>query len=89
MDFEQKARLVTGLYINHPPAEYTYTWVVYIESVCIILTLSALNNLDVYASNIQNTYLISPYNDKIIIVNTLQYEPCKDDPDVWIRISVK
>ena len=52
MDFEQNGRLVTGGYITHPHDESTYTGVVSMEIVHIILTISELNNLDVCASEI-------------------------------------
>ena len=43
----------------------TYASVVSRESVHIILTLAALNGLDVLSSDIQNAYLTAPTKEKI------------------------
>ena len=60
MNFEQKGRLVTGWYTNHPPAEYIYIGMVSMKIVHLILTVSVLNNLSVCALDIQNAYLTAP-----------------------------
>jgi hypothetical protein len=47
------------------PSSITYASVVSRESVRIILTIAALNGLEVLSSDIQNVYLTAPINEKI------------------------
>ena len=51
---------------QNPPAESTYAGVVSRESVRIDFTLAALNDLDIFAADIQNAYLTAPCGEKII-----------------------
>ena len=57
MDFRRKARFVAGGHTTNPPAESTYAGVVSQESVRIAFTLAALNDLDMFVADIQNTYI--------------------------------
>ena len=66
MDFRRKARFFSGGHTTNPPAEYTYAVVVSRENVRIYFTLAALNDLDIFAADIQNAYLTSPCGEKII-----------------------
>jgi hypothetical protein len=63
----RKARLVAGGHVTESPhPSLTYASVVSRESVRIALTLAALNDLEVKASDIQNAYLTAPLlNEKI------------------------
>jgi hypothetical protein len=63
--FRRKARMVAGGHVTEVPAVMTYSSVVSRESVRITLTLAALNDLEVKASNIMNAYLTSPCEEKI------------------------
>jgi hypothetical protein len=57
----RKARLVAGGHVTESPhPSLTYASVVSRESVRIALTLAALNDLEVKASDIQNAYLTAP-----------------------------
>ncbi len=57
----RKARLVAGGHVTESPhPSLTYASVVSRESVRIALTLAALNDLQVKASDIQNAYLTAP-----------------------------
>ena len=47
------------------PTTITYTSIVSHESVCIALTLAALNGLEVKTADIENAYLTAPVNKKI------------------------
>ena len=58
--FRRKARMVAGGHQTETPSSITYSSVVSRDSVRILLTIAALNNLDVLSSDIQNTYLIAP-----------------------------
>ena len=66
MDFCRKAQFVDGGHTTKPPAESTYTGVVLQESVQIAFTLAALNELDIFAADIQNAYLTDTCGEKII-----------------------
>jgi hypothetical protein len=65
MDLTRKSRYVAGGHMTKPPSSVTYASVVSRESVRIILTLAALNGLDVLSSNIQSAYLTAPTKEKI------------------------
>ena len=60
MNFRHKSRFVAGGHTTNMPAESTYAGVVSRESVLIAFTLSALNDLDIFAADIQNAYLTAP-----------------------------
>ena len=64
-DFCRKARLVPRGHETEPPSSITFASVVSRETVCIALTLAALNDLEVKASDIQNAYLTAPNAEKI------------------------
>ena len=66
MDLRRKARFFAGGHTTNPPAGSTYAGVVSRESVCIAFNLAALNDLDIFAADIQNAYLTSPCVEKII-----------------------
>jgi hypothetical protein len=66
MDLTRMSRYVAGGHMTKPPpSSVTYASVVSPESVCIILTLAALNGLEVLSSDIQNAYLTAPTKEKI------------------------
>jgi hypothetical protein len=67
-DFRRKSRYVAGGHETKPPATLTYASVVSRETVRIALTLAALNDLEVKASDIQNAYLTAPNAEKIYTV---------------------
>jgi CxxC motif-containing protein (DUF1111 family) len=64
-DFCRKARFMAGGHMTETPASNTYANVVSRESVCITLTLAALNDLDVKIADIENAYLTAPVMEKI------------------------
>jgi hypothetical protein len=51
--------------MNETPPTNTYASVVSRESVCIALTLAALNDLEVMTADIKNAYLTAPVLEKI------------------------
>lgn len=63
--FRRKARLVAGGHVTEQPAVMTYASVVTRETVRIALTLAALNDLEVKASDVQNAYLQAPVEELI------------------------
>jgi hypothetical protein len=64
-NFRQKARLVTGGHMMGVPEVPTYASVVSRESVRITLTVAALNDLDILASNVQNAYITALNSERI------------------------
>ena len=63
--FRRKARLVAGGHMTETPAVMTYASVVSRDTVRIALTIAALNDLEVKASDIQNAFLTAPCEEKI------------------------
>ena len=63
--FRRKARLVAGGHMTEAPAVMTYASVVSRETVHIALTIAALNDLEVKASDVQNAYLTGPCAERI------------------------
>ena len=55
--FRRKARLFADEQKNKTPAAMTYLSMVSRDFVCTALTISALNDLDILACDIQNIYL--------------------------------
>ena len=64
--FRRKARLVgAGCMVKDTPAVFTYASVVSCDTVIIALTIADLNDLEVKASNVMNTFLTAPCAEKI------------------------
>jgi hypothetical protein len=63
--FHRKARFVAGGHMTETPVAATYASVVSRESICIALTIAALNDFDILASNVQNAYVMEPITEKI------------------------
>ena len=64
-NFWRKARLVAGGHMTDTPNTLTYSSVISRDSVCIALTIAALNELSVMACDIQNAYLTAECREKI------------------------
>jgi hypothetical protein len=64
-DFRCKARFVAGGHTTDTPHSMTYASAVSSESVRFVLTLAALNDLDVKMADIENAYLTAPITDKV------------------------
>ena len=64
-NFRRKARLVGGGHTTTARASITYSSVVSRDSVRIALKISALNDLDILACDIQNAYLTAVCREKI------------------------
>ena len=63
-NFRRKARYCADGHKTETPASVTYSTVVSRDSVRIILTIAALNELDVLGADIQNAYLTAPNREK-------------------------
>ncbi|KAL7476293.1 hypothetical protein ACHAW6_002165, partial [Cyclotella cf. meneghiniana] len=64
-DFCRKARLVAGGHMTKTPATLTYASVVSQDTVRIALLMAALNDIDIWAANVLNTYITTPCSKKI------------------------
>ena len=64
-NFRRKARLVGGEHTTTDPAFITYSSVVPRDAVRIALTITALDDLDMLACDIKNTYLTKVCREKI------------------------
>ena len=65
MDFTRKARFVAGGHTTEAPSSLTYSSVVSRDSVRILLTIAALNEMDIFACDVNNAYLNAPCREKI------------------------
>ena len=83
--FHRKARLVARGRMTKAPAVMTYASVISRETMHIALTITALNDLEVKASDVQNAYLTTPccrilglttLNSLLQYVNWLLWEVC-------------
>ena len=66
-NFRRKARYCADGHKTDTPASVTYSSVVSRDSVRIILTIAALNGLDVMGADIQNAFLSAPVREKVWI----------------------
>ena len=64
-DFRRKARLVASGHLTDTPVVMNYASVVSRESVRVVVTLAALNDLEVKTVDIENAYLTAPVSEKI------------------------
>jgi hypothetical protein len=63
-DFQWKARLVVGGHMAKTPATITYA-IVSCETMCMALTMAALNDLKVEIGDILNAYITTPVKEKV------------------------
>ena len=64
-NFRRKARMIAGGHTTSTPSSIIYSSVVSRDSVNILLTIAALNDLDVLLADIQNVYHTAPCREKI------------------------
>jgi len=72
-NYRRKARLVAGGHQTDAPTSITYSSVVARDSVRIAFLVAALNNLDIFACDIQNAYLTAPCREKVCTVAGLEF----------------
>jgi Reverse transcriptase (RNA-dependent DNA polymerase) len=72
---KRKARYVAGGHMTEAPSAITYASVVSRESIRIGLLIAALNDLEVFAADIQNAYLTSPCEEKIYTILGEEFGP--------------
>ena len=83
--FRRKARLVAGVHMTEAPAVIMYASVVSRETVRIALTITALNDLEVKASDIQNAYLTAPCAERIYTRLGPEFRPDQNKIMVIVR----
>ena len=59
-DFSCKTRLIVGGHMTKTAATLAYVSVVSQETVWLALLLAALNNVDIWAADVLNTYITTP-----------------------------
>ncbi len=74
-DFRCKARLVAGGHMTGAPATITYASVVSRETVCLALTIAALNDLEVKVGDVLNAYITAPVKEKVWTVLGPEFGP--------------
>ncbi|CAJ1948165.1 unnamed protein product [Cylindrotheca closterium] len=67
-NFRRKARYCADGHKTEAPAALTYSTVVARDSVRILLTIAALNDLDVQCADIQNAFLMAPNLEKCYMI---------------------
>ena len=75
MDFTRKARLVAGGHLTETPSSITFSSVVSRDSVRIIFLIAALNDLDVWISDVGNAYLNAEPREKIYSEAGMEFGP--------------
>jgi hypothetical protein len=61
----RKARFVAGGHLTDPPVDSVYSSVVSRDSVHILFTIAALNDLEVIGADVQNAYINAPTKEKV------------------------
>ena len=73
MDFQGKSRFVTVVHTTEVPNSTTYSRVVYHDSICIVLPLAYLNDVDTTAIDMDNAYPNAPCAEKIWFIGGDEY----------------
>jgi hypothetical protein len=78
-NFRRKARYCADGHKTGAPASVTYSTVVSRDSVRILLTIAALNDLDILGADVQNAFLTAPNKEKCWMVAGPEFvsEECK------------
>ena len=74
-NFRRKARYCADGHKTGAPASVTYSTVVSRDSVRVLLTIAALNELDVLGADVQNAFLTAPNKEKCWIVAGPKFGP--------------
>ena len=74
-NFRRKARYCADGHKTGAPESVTYSTVVTRDSVCILLLIAALNDLDVLGANVQNAFLTAPNKEKVWMIAGPEFGP--------------
>jgi hypothetical protein len=80
-----KARLVAGGRLTDPPVDSVYSIIVTRESVRIMFTISALNDLDLVGADVQNAYINAPTKEKVYTTTGLEFGSNAGWPAIIVR----
>ena len=72
-NFRRKAQFFADGHKTKTPAAITYSSVVYRDSVRIEMTISALNDLDVLACDINNAYLTADCREWVLVIDQTEF----------------
>ena len=87
-NFRRKARYCADGHKTGAPASVTYSTVVSRDSVRILLTIAALNDLDILGADVQNAFLTAPNKEKCWMIAGSEFGPEEGKSDVLSRQSV-
>ena len=74
-NFRRKARYCADGHKTGAPASVTYSTVVSRDSVRILLTVAALNDLDILGADVQNAFLTAPNKEKCWMIAGSEFGP--------------
>ena len=74
-DFLRKARLVAGGHMTEAPPTITYASFISRETVCLALTIAALNDLEVKVGDMLNAYITAPITKKVWTILGPEFGP--------------
>ena len=72
-NFRRKAQFVADGHKTKTPAAMTYSLVVSRDLVRIVLTISAINYLDVLACDIQNAYIMTDCRERVWVISRPEF----------------
>ena len=81
----RKARYVAGGHLTDPPVDSVYSSVVTRESVRILFTIAALNDLDVIGADVQNAYINAPTKEKVYTTTGPEFGSNQGRPVLIVR----
>ena len=81
----RKARLVAGGHLTDPPVDSVYSSVVTRESVRIMFTIAALNDLSLIGADVQNAYINAPTKEKVYTTAGLEFGSNAGRPAIIVR----
>jgi hypothetical protein len=81
----RKARFVAGGHMTDPPQDSVYSSVVTRESVRIMFTIAAMNDLDLLAGDVQNAYINAKTAEKVYTIAGPEFGSDQGRPAVIVR----
>ena len=84
--FTRKARFVAGGHVTDPPTAITYSSVVSRDSVCLALTIASLNDLDLFACDVESAYLCADCLEKVWCVAGSEFGSDKGKVLLIVRV---
>jgi hypothetical protein len=90
-NFRRKARYCADGHKTKSPVSVTYSTVVSRDSVRIILTIAALNDLQALGADVHNAFLRAPYKEKVWLTAGIEFgtEQGKNLLVVWALYGLK